>query len=47
MKLSEDEAKRFYTIWWSLLYHVNQERRLAKDLSKEVEIGALPLDKGS
>lgn len=47
MKLVAEEATRFYSIWWSLLYFVNQKRRLVEDLTKEVKIGALPLEKGA
>ena len=47
MKIEAEDAKRFYTIWWYLLYFVNQERKLVKDLIKEVEIGALPLENGA
>ena len=46
MKLLAEDARRFYTIWWNLLYFVNQKRMLVDDLTKEVEIGALPWEKG-
>ncbi len=47
MKLVAEDTKRFYTIWWGLLYFVNQKRMLVEDLTKEVKIGALPLEKGA
>ena len=42
MKLSMEEGKRFFTIWWLLLHHVNQEKNLLGRRLEEMEASVLP-----